>query len=58
MKNKTITLECLWSDQPKSDYRVKQITNSVEYKPGQIVTHAEAAELCEAKSWNVVMVRA
>jgi hypothetical protein len=56
-KLKTITLECLWEDQPNSDYRVRSITDSVEYRPGNFLTKKTVAELCAARDWKVVVVK-
>lgn len=36
-----------------SRYRVEQVTNSVEFSPGQLLTKKEIMSLCEATHWTV-----
>jgi len=37
-------------------YRVDRVTNSVEFLPGQQLTKAEVADLCENGGWDVTCV--
>lgn len=54
-KIKTMKLVCIWPDQNNSDYRVDQVTDSVEYRPGTFLTKKEVASLCDAKDWKITI---
>lgn len=52
MKTKSLKLS-----HPHTDnmYRVEQVTNSVEFSPGQMLTRKEADEMCLAAGWSVTI---
>lgn len=37
-------------------YRVEQITDSIEYSPGQLLEKAEVESLCASRDWKVTVV--
>jgi len=61
MKTKTITLTAGWlhkDDKPGSNvtgYRVEQITDSLEFAPGNVINRAEAERLCDSAMWKVTI---
>jgi hypothetical protein len=56
-KPKIITLSRGWENGEGIRYRVESITNSIEYEPGQYLTHAEVESLCNAIGWQVNIMR-
>jgi len=51
-KTKTIKLRYNGMD---SDYTVIHVTDSTEYRPGQILKKAETDVLCNARGWRVTI---
>lgn len=41
----------------KLGYRVERVTDSLEFTPGDIISHAKADELCHARDWKVTIER-
>jgi hypothetical protein len=37
-------------------YRVEQVTDSVEFAPGQLLDKEEVKELCSSSKWRVTIV--
>ena len=37
-------------------YRVEQVTDSTEYRPGQLLERKEVDDLCAASGWKVTVV--
>lgn len=37
-------------------YRVEQVTDSVEFRPGQLLSRKEVEDLCASKEWKVTVV--
>jgi hypothetical protein len=66
VKLKTITLSVRRFPDPRSNtpgaqvsvYRCKQITDSVDYSPGEELTKKQVEELCASPGWKVTQVRA
>jgi hypothetical protein len=58
MRVLTLTYPHLSSKHAGSDYRVQQVEQSVEYKPGQMLEEAVVKDLCEMTGmWKVVIKR-
>jgi len=38
------------------EYRVLQVTDSTEFKPGEFIPFKHVNELCDAKYWKVTLV--
>jgi hypothetical protein len=64
MKTKTITVtHCNKSEFDDSKrgytsfvrYRVEQITDNIDYAPGQMLTPEVVAELCALEDWKVIV---
>lgn len=56
MKTLTLTYPHLSSKHAGSDYRVVQVEQSTEFKPGQMLAEAEVTGLCEMTGmWKVVV---
>lgn len=37
-------------------YRVEQVTDSIEFRPGQLLERKEVEDLCTSKEWKVTVV--
>ena len=58
MKTKTIILESLRhpdDDGKPQRYLVKQVTDSVEFCPGQVLARVIVHNLCSSKNWKVTI---
>jgi len=60
VKNKTLTLEYIgeistYQKHIGHRYQVTQITNSVEYRPRQILEEKEVKTLCQNEDWKVII---
>lgn len=51
-KPKNITLKHNLLDE---HYTVVKLTNSVDYRPGQVLKKTEAKDLCDSPRWNVTV---
>jgi hypothetical protein len=51
MKTKTIKL--MWNEAFQK-FRVSQVTNSVEYKAGDMLSKRDVEDLCNSPRWQVV----
>lgn len=61
MKRKTIHLEHLavyGAFDGKPAWRVKKVTESLEYAPGAILKQTEVGPLCASPAWNVTITEA
>ena len=58
MKIKTITLTAGWGHKDERDatgYRVEQVTDSLAFTPGDIISRAQAKDLCDVTDWKVTI---
>jgi len=51
-KIKTITLS-----KTEDSYRVEAIMNSIDYLPGDFLSHEEVVKLCNVEHWVVTITR-
>jgi len=56
MKTKTIKLT--QESDNKLIYRIEQVTDSVEFTPGDFLKKDEVERLCRANNWKVTIVAA
>lgn len=62
MKTKTLTLshghynpKATMGDMNALLYRVERVTDSVDYKPGDMLTKEAVKELCDKAAWKVTI---
>ena len=52
-KIRAITLSNGWFEVPGKPYRIESVINSVDYEPGDFLTHEELLTLCNTEGWTV-----
>lgn len=46
-------------DDPNMDvYRIKKVTDSIEYQPGRLLLKSEVEVLCRDESWKITAIEA